>query len=263
MKLYTWNRRDGYECSSKGDRRLSAFYATLPNGNSIEHEYQCTVKGYSSIKDGKGNPPLKKVASLFEAYKALWRTFFDANPLLLEEAKALVKPHQNCFSDMFATSEVNQARAIATILNDEIGGERHYHYHVDGSVPAKSILVFGSNLSGIHGKGAALLAREVYGAELGVAEGMTDCAYAIPTISYLTQGASRQPPLSLKTIDRSIELFKQVAIANNKGNYPLRFFVTRIGCGLAGFHDRDIAPLFRNSPTNCSFAHQWAAYLEP
>ncbi|MCA3064730.1 MAG: hypothetical protein ING61_14890 [Rhodocyclaceae bacterium] len=39
------------------------------------------------------------------------------------------------------------------------------------------------------------------------------------------------------------------------------FFVTRIGCGLAGYQDAQIAPLFKGAPPNCSFANQWRRYL--
>ena len=263
MRYYTWARRGGYEVSSKGDKRFSAFYAILPNGNSIEFEYQVNIKQYTSIAEGKGKPPRKVVANLFEAYLALWQAFFVLNPHLLEELKTLVKPHGNCFSDMFSNTPINQARAIATILNRQVPGEKRYHYHTDGTQPSKSIFVFGSNLSGIHGAGAALLAREVYGAELGIAEGLIDCRYAIPTVDFLEHGAPRQTPLSLQEISQSIETFKQVAIVSSKGPGAVRFFVSRIGCGLAGYTDKEIAPLFRNSPVNCSFAESWMAYTEP
>jgi hypothetical protein len=39
------------------------------------------------------------------------------------------------------------------------------------------------------------------------------------------------------------------------------FFVTRIGCGLAGYEDKDIAPMFKGVPDNCSFANEWKEYL--
>lgn len=44
--MYTWSKNDGYECSSAGDFRFSAFYAIMPDGRSIEQHYQCDVKGY-------------------------------------------------------------------------------------------------------------------------------------------------------------------------------------------------------------------------
>ena len=44
--MYTWSRRGGYECSSKGDKRFSAFTARLPDGRTIEEHYQCDIKSY-------------------------------------------------------------------------------------------------------------------------------------------------------------------------------------------------------------------------
>jgi hypothetical protein len=261
MKYYTWARTLGYEVSSKGDKRGSAFYATLPGGESIEHVYQTKVKGYASIKEGKGKPSKNKV-NLFAEYLKLWVIYFDSKPGLLDELLLAAQAFGNCFSDCFANGNVNQARAIATIANDRIGGTLKYHYHVDGQIPQHSILVFGSNLSGVHGAGAALLAYEKYGAEIGIEEGLMDCCYAIPTISYLVKGERVQPQLALHEIAANVETFKRCALLENKPINPLKFFVTRIGCGLARYHDRDIAPMFRNSPPNCSFASQWQAYLE-
>jgi hypothetical protein len=261
MRYYTWARTMGYEVSSKGDRRGSAFFATLPSGQTIEHIYQTKVKGYASISEGKGKPSKNNV-DLFAEYKKLWVIYLDSKPGLLDQLLAASHDFGNCFSDCFASRAVNQARAIATIANERIGGKLKYHYHTDGQVPRSSIFVFGSNLSGAHGAGAAKLAYERYGAEIGVEEGLMDCSYAIPTIDYLVTGARVQKQLSLREISESVDVFKRCAMMENKPINPLRFFVTRIGCGLARYHDRDIAPMFRNSPTNCSFASQWQAYLE-
>ena len=58
MPLITWSRFGGYECSSKGDARFSAFRARMPDGRSIEEWYQCDVKGYdpggTAWRSGKG-----------------------------------------------------------------------------------------------------------------------------------------------------------------------------------------------------------------
>lgn len=262
MRYYSWARRGGFECSTKGDSRFSAFNAILPNGNSIEHEYQCGVKGYSSIKNGKGRPPLNGARNLFGAYMRLWEAYFEHHPELLEEAKQLVKKHGNVFSDCFANTNVNQARAIAMILNKQITDERKYHYHVDGEQPQHSVFVFGSNLSGVHGAGAAKLARDNYGAEIGIAEGLIDLSYAIPTIDWYEPGAPKQTPLTLSEINEHVQRFKCVATTHSRDKAPLKFFVTRVGCGLAGYKDSEIAPMFKNSPTNCSFAEQWMAWTE-
>lgn len=109
------------------------------------------------------------------------------------------------------------------------------------SIPTKEIFVFGSNLAGRHGKGAALCARNEHGAQYGVGEGRTGNSYAIPTKDH--QIKSRK----LSEVRESINKF--IEYANN--NPKLTFNVTRVGCGLAGFKVQDIAPMFKNAPTNC------------
>ncbi|OAM91682.1 hypothetical protein OH491_24750 [Termitidicoccus mucosus] len=124
MRTILFSRHGGYECSSKGDRRFSAFYATLPDGRTIEQAYQLDVKGYRKFGNnpmlGKGKPPLKPFPedSLWLAYLDLWRTWAIANPTLLHELRELAAKHSHTLSDMFATSAINQARALATLLNE-------------------------------------------------------------------------------------------------------------------------------------------------
>lgn len=92
------------------------------------------------------------------------------------------------------------------------------------------IFVFGSNLAGAHGGGAARLAYRKFGAVWGEGVGLHGRTYAIPTM----QGG-------VKTIKPYVDEFIRFAIERPW----LTFLVTRIGCGIAGFQDRDIAPLFK------------------
>jgi hypothetical protein len=125
-------------------------------------------------------------------------------------------------------------------------------YHIDGSQPkSNQIFVFGSNEAGRHGAGAAKAAKLHFGAEYGNGYGLQGQSYAIPTKD------SRIQTLPLEDISRYINEFKAFA----KDNPHITFFVTRIGCGLAGYDDSDIAPMFVGSPNNCSFAKQWETYL--
>lgn len=94
---------------------------------------------------------------------------------------------------------------------------------------ANEIFVFGSNLQGMHGGGAARTACKQFGAVWGIGVGMTGQSYAIPTM----QGG-------VDTIKPYVDQFIDFA----KRNPDLKFLVTRIGCGIAGFTDADIAPLF-------------------
>ena len=91
------------------------------------------------------------------------------------------------------------------------------------------IFVFGSNLAGLHGGGAARMAYDCFGAVWGQGVGLQGQTYAIPTM----QGG-------VETISPYIDEFISFA----KQHPELIFLVTRIGCGIAGFSDRDIAPLF-------------------
>jgi len=126
-------------------------------------------------------------------------------------------------------------------------------FHVDGSSPEPDqVFVFGSNLSGYHGGGAARAAHRLYGAQWGVAEGMTGKSYAIPTVQERIAG-----PLTVDQIGEAVGRFIEFANANAS----TEFFVTRIGCGLAGHRDQDIAPMFASAPNNCSLPDTWAQYI--
>lgn len=112
---------------------------------------------------------------------------------------------------------------------------------------SEPIFVFGSNLAGQHGAGAALFARKCHGAVYGVGCGRTGDAYAIPTKD------ENLKTLPLIVIRTEVEYFKLYA----RENPNLTFNVTRIGCGLAGYKDEDIAPMFKNSPDNCLLPSEW------
>lgn len=127
-------------------------------------------------------------------------------------------------------------------------------FHADGTPPENnSIFVFGSNLSGIHGGGAASAAHKLYGAKWGVAVGRTGHSYAIPTVRQHING-----PIDLPTIDSYVQQFLHHSATHPEDS----FFVTRIGCGLAGYKDRDIAPMFKDAPLNCSLPETWRKYVE-
>ena len=91
------------------------------------------------------------------------------------------------------------------------------------------IFVFGSNKEGIHGGGAARIAYKEFGARWGEGVGMTGRCYAIPTMDG-----------SLDIIRKHVDDFTEYAAAHPE----LTFLVTRIGCGIAGWRDSEIAPLF-------------------
>lgn len=114
----------------------------------------------------------------------------------------------------------------------------------------REIFVFGSNLAGRHGRGAALEAANSYGAVYGVGEGRTGDAYAIPTKD------KNLKVRSLEEISSSVSVFLMYAVLRKE----LTFRVTRIGCGLAGYTDAQIAPMFRHAPENCKLPEGWRDY---
>jgi len=121
--------------------------------------------------------------------------------------------------------------------------------------PSKMIFVFGSNLSGIHGAGAARYAREHKGAELGVGEGLTGQSYALPTkglnISFMP----------FDDVHTHVQKFMKFAYDERN---ELQFQVTRVGTGLSGFRDDNIARLFEyvaHRKSNCFFDTVWQPFL--
>ncbi len=90
------------------------------------------------------------------------------------------------------------------------------------SLEPNEIFVFGSNLKGMHGGGAAYIAYRKFGAIMGKGVGLQGQSYAIPTY-----------------VDEFIWFAKQ--------HPELTFLVTRIGCGIAGFTDDEISPLFKEA----------------
>lgn len=114
------------------------------------------------------------------------------------------------------------------------------------------IFVFGSNLAGRHGKGAALCALREHGAKYGQGVGPQGASYAIPTKD------RNLKTLPLSDIQNSVSEFIGFAYRHPEA----RFNVTRIGCGLAGYKDHEIAPMFANAPPNCVLPNEWRKILE-
>lgn len=111
----------------------------------------------------------------------------------------------------------------------------------------KPIFVFGSNLAGRHGKGAALCALKEHGAIYGQAKGLQGDSYAIPT---------KDAHIKTLPLDR-IKEYVQEFLLFADSHPQFMFNVTRIGCGLAGYKDKDISPMFNDAPYNCILPEEW------
>ena len=93
------------------------------------------------------------------------------------------------------------------------------------------VFVFGSNIQGMHGGGAAWYAHNNFGAEWGVGEGLTGHTYALPTME------------GIASLRKAVDNFTLCA-----GNHPeMTFLVTAVGCGIAGYSPSEIAPLFKEA----------------
>lgn len=113
-------------------------------------------------------------------------------------------------------------------MDDDFEGLKYTPENITHLDPDE-VFVFGSNLAGNHVGGAARTALLRFGAKMGQGEGMQGQSYAIPTM----QGG-------VETIKPYVDRFIDLAYEWDQTT----FYVTRIGCGIAGFTDEEIAPLF-------------------
>jgi hypothetical protein len=119
----------------------------------------------------------------------------------------------------------------------------------DDRIPNVPVFCFGSNEAGRHGAGAAKTAIQFHGASTGIGVGLSGNSYAVPTKGRMLRA------LSLTTIAQHISDLLACA-----ASMPERTFqVTRVGCGLAGFTDDEIAPLFYDAPPNMQLPGIWEA----
>lgn len=116
------------------------------------------------------------------------------------------------------------------------------------------IFVFGSNLAGKHGSGAALDARILFGAVQGVGEGLTGRCYALPTKDHHIS------ILALHEIGVYVKKLRQFV---DESYDEKLFLITAVGCGLAGHTPKQIAPLFANFMhyTNVSLPQEFVDIL--
>lgn len=114
------------------------------------------------------------------------------------------------------------------------------------------IFTMGTNEAGRHGRGAALYARQHYGAIYGQGEGIQGQSYGIPTKD---RNIKTLPLDKIKVyVDRFIEYAK---------NHPEdTFILTAVGTGLAGYKHSDMAPMFIDAPNNVDFPNEWLEYKD-
>jgi hypothetical protein len=125
----------------------------------------------------------------------------------------------------------------------------------------EKIFVFGSNLAGRHGAGAALFAKDRRGANYCQGEGLQGQSYAIP----IKDGRNRSIPMThpsqvlpLEQIEEGVQRF--IRFTNSRPD--LQFELTPVGCGKAGFRPDQIAPFFRDAPPSCPLPIEFLQALD-
>ena len=132
------------------------------------------------------------------------------------------------FSYICSKTRCNQSLLLFSTMKYD----REYTPEFITSLKDNEIFVFGSNIHGMHGGGAARAAWQKFDAEWGVGEGLTGKCYALPTM----EGG-------LDYIQGKVNNF----IACAKSHPELKFYVTKVACGIAGFSIREIGPLFKSA----------------
>lgn len=108
------------------------------------------------------------------------------------------------------------------------------------------IFVFGSNRNGNHAGGAARQAKEDFGAEMGVGEGITGQCYALPT---LNEKMERDWTMLIQAAANFIDCADRLP--------DFTFYLTKVGCGIAGYPEEEVKKLFQDTPGNVVKPEGW------
>ena len=130
-----------------------------------------------------------------------------------------------------------------------------YQYHDESiikNLAEDTVFVFGSNMAGTHQGGAAKIALQHFGATKGVGRGWAGQSYAIPTMNEHLQ----QMPLS--QIEHYVDDFK----IYTKHHPKIKYFLTSVGCGVAGYTVEEIAPMFKGISNNVIFPASFRPFVE-
>lgn len=220
VSRHFWNKEDfsAYRISNVKHTLLGymrTFFQAIADGakdDALLNEMNDIYGRYALAEDNQ----LLQIADAIDDFCKKYRTDERVKPVIEAYTKdSLCKP-----------IEQTDGRVYNGVVRPE------YTPNAIDALKPDEIFVFGSNLHGHHGGGAARAARKRFGAIWGQGVGLQGQSYAIPTM----QGG-------VETIQPYVDQFVDFA----KAHTELFFYVTRIGCGIAGFKDSDIAPLFKNA----------------
>lgn len=203
-------RRELEEETGLKDATVKQFF-TFTDIDRDPRERVITVAHYALVK-------LSEVKGSDDAEKAQWFSLDEIPPLAFDHDKILKMAIERLKEDV----KYKELKSIKKRISADFITE----------LKENEIFVFGSNLQGMHGGGAARIAYEKFGAIWGQGVGLQGQSYGIPTMHG-----------GVEVIKPYIDEFIEFA----KTHPELKFLVTRVGCGIAGFRDEEMAPLFEKA----------------
>lgn len=203
-------RRELEEETGLKDVTVKQFF-TFTDVNRDPRERVITVAHYALVK-------LSEVKGSDDAEKAQWFSLDEIPPLAFDHDKILKMAIERLKEDVKYKELKSMKKRISADFITEL--------------KENEIFVFGSNLQGMHGGGAARIAYEKFGAIWGQGVGLQGQSYGIPTMHG-----------GVEVIKPYVDEFIEFA----KTHPELKFLVTRVGCGIAGFRDEEMAPLFEKA----------------
>jgi hypothetical protein len=270
---YSSNLSAGYRSTlSAGDRStLSAGYrSTLSAGDrsTLSAGYSSTLSAGDSSTLSAGDSSTLSAgdrSTLSAGYRSTLSAG-DRSTLSAGDGSFInFRAYRNCFnivkpSKLCIVSGVNSSYEIAKsytdltpnnvyVFNDKIEIEKSYEFSEENIAKLEEfeIFVFGSNLNGNHAGGAARFAKDNFNAKEGIGEGLTGDCYAFPTLG--------KDMNKLGIEDLKIHVQNLFKCANE--NCGKIFLLTKVGCGIAGYDEKFMIDLFRNSPANIIKPKNW------
>lgn len=229
-----------------------------------------------SIKDFIGNPldPAKIVVGntvkdyLDNEFKVLG--FIDENNVVLENSKGfisskrLISTNKSTYlykqnQEVLTPSVIDTAPTVEGLSTAEQIKTKRAYYEGNITPDANTVFVFGSNPEGRHGLGAAKTAREQFGAQYGVGEGMTGNAYALPTKDLRVKENKSLRSIPESTIIESIKKLYQTAKENPTKQFKVAYRNTT-NASLNGYTGYEMIEMFKAAgeiPANIIFSKEW------
>jgi hypothetical protein len=230
--IFHWDtNKQGYSSTNTqgySSTNTQGEYSTNTQGEystNTQGEYSTNTQGEYSTNTIFGNDNISRILSNFHATIM----FFNNKMKVFQGGK-------DYFIGQTIRIEDMEIKDVYTTTPDKIE-----------DLKTHEIFIFGSNLNGNHGGGAAKLAHEKFGAKTGIGEGLTGQSYAFPTLNKEMEFVSNEE------LKESVE--KLIKCAND--NTTKIFFLTKVGCGIAGATEDRMKEFFKDTPANIIKPLNW------